>query len=261
MNSIAAGLSREVAEVRGDVAEDESDEDESSQPAEEEPSLQSPGEPKSAAEAGLGVGRAGPIGQEAGAVVASGQQCVRTQGHDGKEHDRDKEDPPPVALVRAHLLAPADRRKPAQGGGGAIAGRVADRAQHVDHAEEGHGHADGGPGAAGHLRGERGHRREGDADARPGQAERERARRRQARPDQTQRGQQPERQGGAHRHDERGGERRVAADDGRADELEPAGLLLGPRVPDHQDGGEHGDERPAEGPSLIMDRAPSDDSS
>ena len=73
---------------------------------------------------------------------------------------------------------------------------------------------------------------------------------RQAGPEQTQRGEQPERNCGAHSHDERGRERRLAPDNGRADQLEPAGLLLGSGVPDHQDGGEHGDERPPKGAQL-----------
>jgi len=183
-------------------------------------------------------------------VVPSCDQRVGSGSDHDKERHREYEDPPAVPCERAYLLAPPDRRQPAEPDRTAVAGCVADGPQDVDDAEERHRDPDGRPGALGDLRGDRGDGRERDADACPREPERERPGRRQPRPDQAEGGEQAEYQVGADGHEEGGCQRGVPADDRRAHELEPAGLLLGAGVPDYEQDGEHRDQRPAERAQL-----------
>ena len=130
--------------------------------------------------------------------------------------------PPEVAAERPRLLREADGREPRER---AVAD-VADRPEHEGPAEDAAGHARGDPRVLGDLRGHGGDADEDEPEpvndapsttepgaGSPGRAGRGRGGRRRRRPSAD--------------HDDRRGERRVAPDRHRPDQLEPPAVLLG----------------------------------
>lgn len=240
----------EAADVRGDVAEHEPEQRERDQPAHERAALQAPGQAERSAQTPARVRAAESIREQAGAVVAAANEQMGGAGQHNEEREGDEHDPPAVALERAHLLTPSNGRQPAYPGRPAVAGRVADRPEHIGDAEERHRDRDGGPSARRELSSHGRDRGERYPDARPGQPECDRARSGQPRSDQPEAGEQTQREVGAHADGERGRQRGVPSDDRRADEFEPAGLLLGPGVADHDQDGEDRDQRTPERPEF-----------
>ncbi|QTR03838.1 hypothetical protein J7S33_02025 [Saccharothrix algeriensis] len=127
-----------------------------------------------------------------------------------------------------------------------LARRVADGPQQVGRAQHRAGHRVRPPRAPGELRG---HRADpGERPPRRGerQAQRERAARALAQPDQPERHQHADEQARQAGHRDGGGERRVPPGHRGADQLPPAGLLLGPRVPGDQEHRHQAGEQRAE---------------
>ena len=171
---------------------------------------------------GLAPGRPGPLGEDPGALVAARAQRDRAGDEHGAGGDHQRQRPPLLARVRAHVLAPADRRQPRQR---AVAD-VARGAQQVGGAERRAGDPVHRRAGLADLRRDRGDAGEHEPDAGQRGAERERALRRLVDRDHRERDEQPEQQLHGGHHAERHRDRREAPDRGRADQLAAAGLLL-----------------------------------
>jgi hypothetical protein len=196
-------------------------------PAEEQTAVQPPGQRDRAAQGGGCRGGAGSLREQAGADVPATGQHVPDRDEDCRDPDEQRGHPPPFTGVRAHVQRPAGWRQPAQPGRSGIA----DGAQQVGPAEDGTGDADGGPGAIGELR-----RRGRDCgEQHPDKAGREAKCHRTGdrQPGRHQSERNEDRDGHVRQRcdKQRGGEWRVTPDHGGADELQPAGFLLGPGMP------------------------------
>jgi hypothetical protein len=198
-----------------------------------------------------GGGRPGARGDEPGAVVAPRAQRDRApHQRDGRDqHQRQR--PPALARVGAHLLAPADRRQPRER---AVAD-VARRAQEVRGADRAAGDPVHRRRALTDLGRHGGDAREHEPDAGHRGAERERACRGRACPDHRERHQRAEQHLGGRDDDQRRGDRREAPDRRRADQLAAPVLLLRPRVAADDEHAHQRDEGGAEAAELPRDVA------
>ena len=127
--------------------------------------------------------------------------------------------------------------------GALLAEHVAGGAQHEGEPDGGGGERVGAPGGDGELGGDGGDRGEGDPDAADRGGCGDGAGERQAGADEGER----EQRGGQHVRgdddEQRGGQQRVPADHGGAEQLRPAGLLVLAGVPDHREGAQQRDDQ------------------
>jgi hypothetical protein len=125
-----------------------------------------------------------------------------------------------------------------------VAGHVPGAAEQEGRSEHGGGQTAGRARAGRQLGGDRGNPGEHESDGSDRDPGDERAGRRLANADQRQAQRDRQHHVGRDRRDQRGGQRRVTARDGCADQLGPAGLLALPGMPDHsEDAHQRGEHR------------------
>ena len=155
-------VAEEAVGVLGGQADRQPAEEDPRRPGGQRPAQQAQREPDRTGERRRGLRRPGPRRDQAGAVVAAGEHRPGGDDQDDGRAEQQRQRPPALAGVRAHRLAPADRRQPRQR---AVA-HVAGGAQRVRGAE----HRAGEPVRAGR------------ASGRPGRPPPPRPRRRARRP-------------------------------------------------------------------------------
>jgi hypothetical protein len=245
-----------VTDAVGHAADQRAHDGEPGGPRHHGGAVQPPGEGDRAAQRRRRRRRAEPCRQDAGAHVPPGQHGEGHRDQHDHERDHEPEDPPALVGVGAGLLCPADRgqpRQPPQAAAGT--GGVAGGAQREGDAEDAERDPPGATGAIGELGGHGSDRGEHPAGGGHRQAVGDRADDRQPDPDHPRHDDRAEHQVGGEGDQQRRGQRRVAADHGRAEQLAPSRLLVGTGVPDDGEQAGQADHREDEPGAPGGDRA------
>jgi hypothetical protein len=234
--------------VLGDRAEGQARDGHPDGPAEQGAALEPPCQGERAAQPGRRGGRPQAHRQHPSALVAPVKQ--RRDGHqqDQDQRHRQQQDPPPLAGERPEPLGPADGRQPRQPG--QLGGRVADGAEQERRAEDREGHPVGGPRVLGHLDGDRRDAGEHQAVEAAVDDQRDRPGRREVHGDERERGDRDQDDVDHQDEQQARGQPGVPADHAGAHQLGPAGLLLLPGVPGHQEHAHQADEEDPRGDQL-----------